>query len=392
MYDVIVIGAGPAGLMASITAASNGRNVLLIEKNDVIGKKLSITGGGRCNITNMKSTNDFIKDLSTNNKMLYSALTNFGPKEIIEYFNNLGVNFKIEEDNKVFPSSNKSSTIIDALKNELINKKVNIRLNEMVEEIKINNDIKSVKTNKDEYQSKNIIIATGGLSYSNTGSSGDGYVFAKTINQKTTDLYPVETFVITKDKYPLEGITLDEVGISFENKKIVGPLLFTHVGLSGPTIFKLSEHIYNRLIKENDVSIFIDFIPNINENDLRDIIIKGDQNREVVGLLKEYLPRRLAEFLIINNKKINTLTKIERIELINKVKKYQIDIISTGTIEQSFITGGGIDMNYINSKTMESTINKGIYFIGELLDIHGPIGGYNITLALSTGYTAGNSI
>lgn len=394
MYDVIVIGAGPAGLMASITAARNGKNVLLIEKNNIIGKKLLITGGGRCNLTNLKSVNNFINELPVNNKMLYSTLTNFGPNEIMNYFKNLGIKLKVENDDKVFPASNKSSTIIEALYKELMKYKVKVNINEIVENIKIENNIKIIKSNKDIYKTKNIIIATGGLSYSNTGSTGDGYKFAKEINEEITFLYPAETFLITKKGYPLEGITLDNANIIFNDKTTQGSLLFTHNGLSGPAIFKISEYIYKDLQINKSVKIYIDFIPNKTTIDLLSSLNNFDNKKEINTFIKLFLPKRLADYLALNYSglKIYQLNKNDKVSLVNNIKKYEFEIINTGSLEQSFVTGGGVNMKNINSKTMESKINKGVYFVGELLDIHGHIGGYNITLALSTGYTAGNSI
>lgn len=385
MYDVIVIGAGPAGLMASITASKNNKKVLLIEKNNDIGKKLSITGGGRCNLTNNKPINTFISEL--NNKFLYSSLSNFGPKEIIKYFNNLNVELKEEEDNKIFPVSNKSKTIIDALKYELND--VELKLNEYVISIEIKDDLKIIKTNNGIYKSNNIIIATGGLTYPNTGSTGDGYIFAKSINQNITDLYPSETYLITKDKYNLEGITLENINIIYNKKIINGSLLFTHVGLTGPSIFKISEYVYKDLLNNSEVSIFIDLIPKYKDFELSNMINKNDKII-INDFLKPYLPKRLNEYICGTSydKKIMEISKKDRNILINKLKRYEIKIVSTGPIEQAFVTGGGVDTKYINPKTMESTINKGIYFVGEVLDVHGNIGGYNITIALSTGYTA----
>jgi len=391
MYDVIVIGAGPAGIMASITASSKNKKVLLLEKNNKIGKKLEITGGGRCNLTNLKSVNDFINEIPVNKKILYSTLTNFGPKEIIEYFKELGVKLKNEED-RIFPVSNKSITIIESLYNEILNKKIDLKLNEIVFKISIEKNIKKVITNKNEYETKNIIIATGGLSYSNTGSTGDGYKFAREIGQNIIDTYPAETFLKT-EKHNLEGITLERVNIKFNKKIISGPLLFTHIGLSGPTVFKISEEIYKQL-KEKETKINIDFLPNINDLDLLNIINNYNQKKEVITFINEFLPKRVAEYLSnkISNIKIGQLKKEEKILLISNLKNYEFNILGTGSIEQCLVTGGGIDMKYINSKTMESTINKGVYFAGEVIDIHGPTGGYNITLALSTGYSAGKAI
>lgn len=392
MYDVIVIGAGPAGMMASITSAANNNKVLLIEKNASVGKKLALTGGTRCNLTNLKSINDFIKEIPVNNKMLYSTLNKFGPQDIYDYFNKLGVSLKVEDNDRVFPVDNKATTVIEALYQELIKYKVDINFNETVKEINNNNDYKIVVTDKDSYKTNKIIITTGGCSYPQTGSTGDGYKLAKMLNQEVTKLYPAETFLITKESIPLAGLTLDDVLISLNKKQVNGSLLFTHVGLSGPAIFKISEEVYKQLQDNKYVSINIDLIPNYTLEELLIYLNEYDQKKEIISFVREYLPKRLADYITNDmgtNAKIGTISKIKKQLLIENIKNFKIDIKATGTIEQSFVTGGGIDIKNINPKTMESTINKGIYFAGEILDIHGHTGGYNITIALSTGYVAG---
>ncbi len=393
MYDVIVIGAGPSGMMASIVASSNKR-VLLIEKNDIVGKKLELTGGGRCNLTNLKSVDNFIKEIPVNNKVLYSCLNKFGPQDIYDYFNELGILLKVENDDRVFPVSNKSKTIIDALYNQLIINNVDIHLNEIVQKIDIKDNCKQVITNKGIYESKNIVIATGGCSYPITGSTGDGYKFAKKMNQRVTDLYPAETFLICKEILPLAGITLDNVIVSINKKQGAGSMLFTHQGLSGPSIFKISEEVYKELHNKEYVTISIDFIPDYKLEELEKEL-NNNINDNVKNFIKKFLPKRLTDYIIdmFNyNKTINNISLMNRLELIKILKDFKIDIKSTGSIEQSFVTGGGIDIKYINTKTMKSTLNKGIYFVGEILDVHGHTGGYNITIALSTGYAAGKDI
>jgi len=382
MYDVIIIGAGPAGLMAAINLKN--KKILLIEKNETIGKKLLITGGSRCNITNLKNTDEFLKNL--NNEFLKCSLNSFGPKQIFKFFEKRNLKLKIEEDDKVFPFSNKSNDILDILKKE-IKDKVELNLNENV--IDIDFKTKEVITNKDKYKSKNIIIATGGLSYPNTGSTGDGYKFAKKNNQKTTSLYPSQTYLTTKESYDLSGITIDKVIIKYENHISNGSMLFTHKGISGPSVFKISEHVYKNL--KNNSKIIVDFI-NYNEEELINKILKYDKNKEIKSFFREFLPRRLVDKVINTNKKIKFINIKEIKELINKFKNFEIEIKSTGTISQSFVTGGGIDLNYINEKTMESKIYKNVYFIGEVLDIHGNTGGYNITIAMSSGYSAATDI
>ena len=384
MYDVIVIGGGPSGMIAAIMSAKNNK-VLLIEKNDTLGKKLKLTGGGRCNLTNLKNVEDFLKEVPTNNKFLYSALNQFGPKDIFDYFTNLGVPLKVEENNKVFPTDDKSSSIIEALKHELIRNNVEINFNEEVISIKEG----EVITNKNNYKTNKIIISTGGYSYQNTGSTGDGYRFANELNQEVIPIYPSQTFLLTEDILPLAGITLDKVRI---NKKIEGSMLFTHSGLSGPSIFKVSEFVYKDLIEKKHVVLLIDLIPDYEVNELLDKLNNCDSKLDMFTFLKDYLPKRLIEYIFKDIdlfRKIVTISKIERNSIIVKLKEYAINIKATGAVEQAIVTGGGVSVKYINPKTMESTINKNIYFCGEVLDVHGSTGGYNLTIAFSTGYVAG---
>jgi len=392
MYDVIVIGAGPSGMMACISARENNKRVLLIEKNNRVGIKLELTGGGRCNLTNLKSIDNFIKEIPVNNKFLYSAITKFGPEEIYKYFKDLGVDLKVEDEDRVFPTSNKSKNIIDALYNELIKNNVEVHLNESVLNINSN---KEVTTNKGIYKTKNIIIATGGMSYPQTGSIGDGYRFAKSLNQNVTNLYPAETFLITSKTYPLAGISLDDIIILFNKKIVSGSMLFTHNGISGPAVFKISEEVYKELKANDNIKIYLDLIKDYTFEELFAIISVYNQKKELVSFVREYLPKRLVDYIVSDfklDKKIGFMSKKQKEELIKLLKNYEINIKGTGSLEQSFITGGGVNISNINSKTMESNINRGIYFIGEVLDVHGHTGGYNITIALSTGYTAGSSI
>jgi len=388
MYDIIVIGAGPAGMMTAIMASSNGKKVLLIEKNDIVGKKLLLTGGTRCNLTNLKAIDKFIEEIPVNKRTLYSTLNNFGPEDIYQYFNNLNIPLKVEDNDRVFPKDNKATSIVNGLYNALLESNVDLHLNESVIEIKD----KEITTNKDKYQPDKIIIATGGLSYSNTGSTGDGYKFAESMNQDVTKLYPAETYIITKDILPLEGISLKDVLVSFEKIKASGDILFTKKGLSGPAIFKISEYLYKYLENNKVAEITIDFIPNISLDKLSEELEKYNHQKEMYSFIKKYLPKRLGDYLVdqfIINQKIGSISKKDRIKLLTNIKAYKIDIVATGSIEQAFVTGGGVDIKNINTKTMESKINKDIYFAGEILDIHGHMGGYNITIALSTGYTAG---
>lgn len=395
MYDVIVIGAGPAGIMASIKASSNNK-VLLIEKNDKIGCKLALTGGGRCNLTNLKKNADFLKEIPVNSKALEVCMNKFGPSIIYKYFEDLGVPLKTEENDRVFPKSDKASSIINILYQQLISSKVTINYKESVVDINIKNSYKEVITNKGIYKTKNIIIATGGCSYPHTGSTGDGYKLAKILKQPLIEIYPAETFLITTSSLQLQGITLPDVKITFY-KTVSGSLLFTHTGLSGPSVFKISEEVYKYLKEHNNATISIDLLPKYSSDEMLLKILNYNQKKEIKSFIKEFFPKRLVDYIIkINNIneniKIASISKNNVLKLIDSIKFFKVDIKRTGKLEESFVTGGGVDFKNINSNTMESTINKGIYFVGELLDVHGHTGGYNITIALSTGYLAGTSI
>ena len=387
MYDVIIIGAGPSGLMAAIESSKYNK-VLVIEKNSRAGEKLLITGGGRCNVTNLKEINRFLNEVEYNKKFLYSALNKFGPENICHFLDENGVKIKEEEDNKIFPASNKAVDVLNALLKNTT--KVHFKYNEKV--IKIyEGEIQSVKTDKDLYTASKVIVACGGSSFPQTGSTGDNLLFAKQIGQKIVDIFPAETSVYTKKGNNIAGTTIEEVKIKYEDKKAIGKLLFTHKGLSGSAIMKMSEYIY----KGNDKEISIDLIPNYKEEELKNILNNYDKEKELPTFLSTYFSKKLSKFLIdeLNiNKKIKQLSSKEIMNLIDNLKNYKIEITSVNSIENAFVTGGGIDMNFIDSKTMQSKTNKGIYFVGEALDIHGPVGGYNITLALSTGFLAGSSI
>jgi len=389
MYDVIIIGTGPAGLMAANVIDKNNKS-LILEKNDKPGKKLLITGGGRCNVTNLKSNNDFLNEINHNRKHLYSTINNFGPWDIYNFLTINNVPLKEEEENKIFPVSNKAVDILNAL---LKNVPFKINYSESVEKIIYKENNIKVITNKNTYTTKKLIVATGGTSFKKTGSSGDHIMFAKMLNQPIINLYPAETGIILKNKLVLSGISLDNVKVSFNKKEFYGNLIFTHKGLSGSSIMKSCEFIYLDKIR----NITIDLLPHVNSDELFNDINSYNREKGVSTFLNEYFPKRLCDYIIqitnlSNNIKIKNLTKTQILKLIETIKICTFEILKTCNIDEAYVTGGGIDMKYINSKTMESIINKGVYFIGECLDIHGPIGGYNITLALSTGYTAGISV
>ena len=390
MYDCIIIGAGPSGLMAGIKAKENNK-ILILEKNNKAGKKLLLTGNGRCNITNLKEGKMFLENIKTNKKHLYSTINNFSPSDIYTFFVSNGVPLKEEEDNKIFPKSDKSFDILHVLLSKFTEDE--IKYNEEVKEIGYEENNIKVITNNETYIAKNIIIATGGTSFKQTGSIGDHMKFAKMLDQPTVDLYPCEVGVITDEKNNLQGTSFNEVKIKYLKHEKIGKLIYTHKGLSGSAIMELSEYIYQNKEKE----ITIDYLPNTSREELLNEINNFPKEKELSTFFVNYFTKRFALYLIerLNypeNIKIKHLNKKMIEKIINLVKEYKIIISKVDDINNAYVTGGGINMNYINSKTMESTIKKGVYFIGESLDIHGPIGGYNLTLALSTGYTAGINI
>lgn len=386
MYHCIIIGAGPSGLMAGV--ACKNTNSLILEKNNIAGKKLLLTGGGRCNLTNLKSNNDFLNNIDYNKKYLYSAINMFGPKEIYDYFENNGVLLKEEDNNRIFPRSNKSADILSVL----LKNTCNIKYNEEVIDIKVFDEYKEVITNNNKYKTKNIIISTGGSSYKNTGSTGDNIKFASIINQPTINLFPTEVGVILKEKLLLAGTSIENVVVKYNKYKKEGNLIFTHRGLSGISIMSLSEYIY----LNEDKTIHIDLLPSYDKEELINYIKNYDLEKEIITCLNNFFSKKLITYLLdklnIKSLKIKNLKNTDLIRLVDLIKNLTYIVDKVCSIDEAYATGGGIDLKYINTTNMESTINKGIYFVGEALDIHGPIGGYNITLALSTGYQAGSNI
>ncbi len=411
MYDVIVVGAGPSGMMCAIRASQNGKKVLLLEKNQDIGKKMKITGGGRCNITNLKDVKLFVKSLPVKNgRFLYSALNQFSPVDIYQYFEQIGVPLKEENENKVFPFSNQSNDFIEAFKNQLNRYEVDVRRETEVLSVSIQSTLKYVKTTKGDFKASKLVIATGGKSHPQTGSTGFGYEVAKDLNHSVTELFPTESPLISHDRVinskALQGLSFHNVKLSLvdENQKIIqshtNDLIMTHFGLSGPAALKLSQFVYHYLKNHSSASVYIDFIPQIKRDDLINELKQkrsSHPQKQLKTILKGYIPQRLLVYLF-NLEKINESLKIAQLSntLINRmtqwIKQFEVKIHEVKPITAAFVTGGGVSIKEINPKTMESKLIPGLYFIGEVLDLHGYTGGYNITIALSTGYCAGNNV
>ena len=412
---VVVIGGGPAGMMAAITSAKNGNNVTLLEKNKSLGKKLLITGKGRCNITSSLPMDEFIKNTPGNGMFLYSAYNNFTNQDIIKFLNEQGLKVKEERGNRIFPVTDKSKDVLDCFEKKLKSLNVKIMYNTQVTDVLINenNKVTGVKLkNQKIINAKKIILATGGKSYPLTGSTGDGYEILKKLGHTITSikpsLVPLETY--EKDlHYSLQGLSLRNVKIKFidtrKNKEIYedfGEMLFTHFGVSGPTILSGSAHLVrykkiDNLLQEKNIKLIIDLKPALTEEQLDERILRDfeeEKNKSFKNSLDKLLPQKLipviVEYSNINpEKQVNSITKQERIKLVKILKGFEITIKKFRKIDDAIITSGGVSIKEVNPKTMESKKIKGLYLAGEILDVDSYTGGFNLQIAYSTGYVAG---
>lgn len=425
---VIVIGGGPAGMMAAITAAESGDKVILIEKMESLGRKLLITGKGRCNITSSVDMNEFIKNTPGNGMFLYSAFSNFTNLDIIEFLKGEGLEVKEERGNRIFPVTNKSLDVLKCFTARLKELKVEIKLHTKVKEIVTERDIKSefdnngeenrvigiITENGEKIKAEKIILATGGKSYPYTGSTGDGYEIAEkcghTVTKIKPSLVPLETYDKKMCK-ELQGLSLRNVEIEIkdlEKNKIIyndfGEMIFTHFGVSGPTILSSSAHLVrykniDELFKKQKIVLKIDLKPALSEEKLDERILrdfKAYKNKQFKNSLDKLLPQKLIPIIIeksqINpDKKVNEITKEERKKLVETFKKFEVIIKEFRPIEEAIVTSGGINIKEINPKTMESKKVKGLYFAGEIIDVDSYTGGFNLQIAYSTGYTAGRN-
>ncbi len=397
MSKVIVIGAGPAGIMAALSASKNNE-VILIERNNEIGKKLKLTGGGRCNITNNRDIEEFFDKIVTNKKFLYSALYTFTNRDLLEYFSSKGLEYKVEYDQKVFTKSDKADEVIEIFKRDLMKNDVRIYYNTKVKDLIINdNTIKGIVTEEGkEVLADKVIITTGGKSHPTTGSDGSMFEILQNHGHTINNFYPALIPLVTKDGFVknLQGVAMKEVVISttIKKKKIQrqGDMIFTHFGISGPGVLKFSSYI-NKLLKDGEVNIKIDFLPDISKDELSKII-RGS-NKSILNNLKEYLPqnfiKEILNILNLTEVKVAELKKEDELKLIEYIKEMGLTVEDTITIKAAMVTSGGVSVKEINSSTMESKKIKNLFFAGEVIDIDAETGGFNLQMAFSTGYLAG---
>lgn len=407
LYDVVVVGAGPVGMMAAIRAGQLGKKVMLIERNDTLGKKLKITGSSRCNITNTDSLNTFIDKFGKKGAFFRSAFAAFSNRRLISFFESKGLKFKEENRGRVFPISDNSRSVIKVLKEYLSENKVERNYNTRLTGIRKKKDYFSLNLGNDNYMAtKKVILATGGISYTATGSTGDGFNIAEKLGHKITPLKPGLVPLKTSEKWvkDIQGITLEDVRLTFKygKKKIVsenGNLIFTHFGISGPLVLDLSNQIVTVLENNKNIDLFIDLYPQMKNNELEEKLINEIENRsktEFKNFMKLFIPNRIIPIFIelsgINSKKkVNQVNRKERNLIIDLLKTFPLTVNGYLSIEKAMVTCGGVSKNEIDPQTMESKIVNGLYFAGEIIDFCAPSGGYNLQEAFSTGYLAGES-
>jgi len=399
---VFVIGGGPAGMMAAVSAAKSGHSVFLFERNDVLGKKMKITGKGRCNITN--AGDELIPNVISNPSFLYSTFARFSNYDAIDFFESIGVKTKVERGMRVFPENDSAPSVVSAFKDYVKSLGVRIvraRINKIYEKDKKVIGVSTAEGKK--YACDAVILATGGISYPQTGSTGDGHKMAKALGHTVTPLKPSLVPLSSKDKFcrELTGLSLKNVGFKImDGNEVIyedfGEMLFTHFGISGPVVLSASSHIK----KPEGVKAVIDLKPALTPEMLDKRLIRDlteFSNKDFVNSLSNLLPKKLIETVIEisgidKRKKCNEITKEERGKLLNTLKNFTVSIDGFRPIAEAIVTSGGVSVNEINPKTMESKIIKNLYFAGEIIDVDAYTGGFNLQIAYSTGYVAGVSI
>lgn len=399
--DVIIIGGGAAGALAGIYCGMWGKKTLIFEPNGKIGKKLAITGKGRCNVTNNCSNDELMKNIPVNSRFLYSAFSQYSTEDVMNFFENAGVPLKTERGNRVFPQSDKASDIVSALERELKNNNVKI-IKESVTRILIDDGVcVGVEAGGKEYSSYSVLIATGGKSYPGTGSTGDGYKLAEQAGHTVTKLKPSLVPIVCEEKYcsDMMGLSLRNVTLSLydNDKKIfseLGEMLFTHFGVSGPLVLSASSHIAQ--MEKGRYKMYIDLKPGLSEQQLDARILRdfGDNINRIFGnSLSKLLPAKLVPVAvrlsgIEGERKVNQITREERMAFVRLLKKFPLTVKDFRPIEEAIVTSGGISVREINPKTMASKLVDGLFFAGEVIDVDAYTGGFNLQIAFSTAYCA----
>ncbi|MEK5523814.1 BaiN/RdsA family NAD(P)/FAD-dependent oxidoreductase [Heyndrickxia sp. FSL W8-0423] len=410
-YDVIIIGGGPSGLMASIAAGEKKAKVLLIDKGNKLGRKLAISGGGRCNVTNRLPIDEIVKHIPGNGRFLYSAFSIFNNEDIIRFFEKLGIELKEEDHGRMFPVSNKAQSVVDALLRRLAELDVEIRTNTTVKDLHFSNGaVESVELmDGSMLTTHSVVIAVGGKSVPHTGSTGDGFPWAEKAGHTISELFPTEVPVTSEEPFikakTLQGLSLRDVAVSVLNPK-GKPLIthqmdmiFTHFGISGPAVLRCSQFVVKAMKKWNlkHVTMNIDAIPSMNGEELFQKVVKlvkDEPKKAIKNSLKGIVPERYLLFLLEQNgispdSQGSTISTDQLRNFAEACKQFQFKVNGTLPLEKAFVTGGGVSVKEIEPKTMASKFVQGLYFCGEVLDIYGYTGGYNITSALVTGRLAG---
>ncbi|KAA8997166.1 NAD(P)/FAD-dependent oxidoreductase [Paenibacillus spiritus] len=427
-YDVIVIGGGPSGLMASVAAAERGASVLLLDKGNKLGRKLGISGGGRCNVTNAKEPDELIAHIPGNGRFLYSAFQHFDNRDIIAFFEGLGIALKEEDNGRMFPVSDKAASVVSALIGRVRALGVEIRTGQSVREVRYGKEEVSgvALASGETLDAKSVIVATGGKSVPQTGSTGDGYPWAMAAGHTITELYPTEVPIVSREDWiqsgELQGLSLRDVTLSvwgpkgrkaaaagdpeadpfLSLKKIIahrGDMIFTHFGLSGPIALRCSQFLRQVQQKtgQKAVLLSIDLFPDLNMSGTEDLLadkLGAEPKRALRNVLKGLLPERLVP-LVLRSAGLDgdllagSLSRAAQSALAGMLKRLPVTAHGTRSLSEAFVTGGGVHLKEIEPGTMQSKLMPGLFFCGEVLDIHGYTGGYNITAAFSTGYTAG---
>ncbi len=402
---ICIVGAGPAGIIAAGIAGSRGKDVTLIEKNERIGKKLFITGKGRCNITNNAPIEDFFDNVMKNKNFLYSSFYSFTNRDIINLLESYGLKTKVERGNRVFPLSDKSSDVIKAFQKYLSDNNVKLLLNTNVNSIDLENEKFIVKIDKEEMIFDKLIIATGGKSYPTTGSNGDGYIFAERLGHTITKIKPSLVPIEIKESWikELQGESLKNVTLSaYAKKKLLyeefGEMIFTHYGISGPIVLSMSNYLHRYI--NDGINFFIDLKPALDNKKLDNRILRDfelNNNKKIKNALDDLLPQKLIPIILFISaldpeKTVNQITKEERLNLLDSIKAFPLSFKSFRPIEEAIVTSGGVSTKEINPSTMESKLVQGLYFAGEVIDVDALTGGYNLQIAYSTGFLAGSNV